>query len=122
MSDLETALGDLKNNRSRDPYGLINEIFKKNVIGKDLKKSLLMMFNNLKIKQQIASFMNFTNITTVPKKGARLLLENERGIFCVPVLRYILMRIIYNDKCKLTATSQTVKWGLANIKGVGIIS
>ena len=32
MSDLETALGDLKNNRSRDPYGLINEIFKKNLI------------------------------------------------------------------------------------------
>ena len=63
-----------------------------------LKKSLLMMFNNMKIKQKIASFMNFTNITTVPKKGSRLLLENERGIFCVPVLRYILMRIIYNDK------------------------
>ena len=98
MCDFETALGDLKNNKSRDPYGLINEIFKKNVIGKDLKKSLLMMFNNLKINQKIAIFMNFTNITTVPKKGSRLLLENERGIFRVPVLRYILMRIIYNDK------------------------
>ena len=72
MSDLETALGDLKNNRSRDPYGLINEIFKKNVIGKDMKKSLLMKFNNLKINQKIAIFMNFTNITTVRKKGSRL--------------------------------------------------
>ena len=25
--DLESALGDLKNNKSRDPEGLINEIF-----------------------------------------------------------------------------------------------
>ena len=45
MSDLERALGDLKNNKSRDPEGLINEIFKKGVIGDDLKLSLLSMFN-----------------------------------------------------------------------------
>ena len=45
ISDLERALGDLKNNKSRDPEGLINEIFKKGVIGDDLKLSLLSMFN-----------------------------------------------------------------------------
>ena len=48
MADLEKALKDLKINRSRDPEGLINEIFKKDVIGEDLKDSLLMMFNKLK--------------------------------------------------------------------------
>ena len=98
MSDLEVALSDLKNNKSRDPEGLINELFKKNVIGEDLKKSLLMMCNRLKVEQIIALFMNDANVTTVPKKGSKLLLENERGIFRVSILRFILMRLIYNDK------------------------
>ena len=35
MSGMDKALKDLKSNRSRDPEGLINEIFKKNVIGDD---------------------------------------------------------------------------------------
>ena len=42
--------------------------------------------------------MNVANITTIPKKGSKLDLKNERGIFRVPVLRYILMRVIYNTK------------------------
>ena len=41
MSDLDTALEDLKINKSIDNDGLINEIFKKEVIGKDLKISFL---------------------------------------------------------------------------------
>ena len=98
MNDLEKALKDLKNNRSRDPEGLINEIFKKNVIGDDLKDSLLIMFNRLKQEQIVPHFMKVANITTVPKKGSQVLLENERGIFRVPVLRSIFMRLIYNQK------------------------
>ena len=98
MANLEAALNDLKINKSRDPEGLLNELFKLNVIGEDLKRSLLLMFNGLKINQMIANFMNYANVTTVPKKGSCLLLENERGIFRVPVLRFILMRLIYNDK------------------------
>ena len=53
MSDLEKALKDLKNNKSRDPEGLINELFKINVIGDDLKRSLLVMLNSLKYEQII---------------------------------------------------------------------
>ena len=98
MQDLEKSLKDLKNNKSRDPEGLINELFKMNVIGDDLKLSLLMMFNSLKHEQIIPLLMNHVNVSTVHKKGSRLLLENERGIFRVPVLRFILMRMIYNDK------------------------
>ena len=96
MDDLEKALCDLKKNKSRDNDGLINELFKLGVIGEDLKKSLLVMFMQLKKKQMIPTFLNITNITTVPKKGSRLLLQNERGIFLVAVVRYILMRMIYN--------------------------
>ena len=59
------------------------------------------MFNKIKEEQIIPLFMNKANITTVPKRGSRLLLENERGIFRVPVLRSILMRLIYNEKSEL---------------------
>ena len=98
IADLEQALKDLKNNKSRDPEGFINEIFKPNVIGSDLKDSMLVMFNKLKKEKLIPKFMNKTYITTIPKKGCRLKLENERGIFRVSVIRNILMRLIYNQK------------------------
>ena len=40
--DLDKALAKLKNNKSRDFEGFSNEIFKENIIGNDLKMSLLM--------------------------------------------------------------------------------
>ena len=98
LSDLDKALGALKNNKSRDPEGFLNEIFKKNVIGTNLKHSMVSMFNRIRQKRLIPVFLNFTNITTVPKKGSMIELMNERGIFRVSVLRSILMRMIYNDK------------------------
>ena len=74
------------------------------------------MYNSLKIKQLIPLFLNYVNVTTVHKKGSRILLPNDRGIFRVSVLRYILMRLIYNDKypeidsnmsdCKMGATKR----------------
>ena len=67
MCDLEAALSNLKNNKSRDYEGYINEIFKTDVAGDDLKESLIIMLNKLKKEQLIAIFMNFTNIMTVPK-------------------------------------------------------
>ena len=98
MADLERALKNLKNGKSRDFEGYINEIFKMDVIGSDLKKSLLLMLNKLKKKKMIPVFLNFTNVTTVHKKGSRIEPKNERGIFRVSVIRYILMRLIYNMK------------------------
>ena len=98
MDDLDLALSNLKNNKSRDPEGYANEMFKHNIIGKDMKKSLLVMMNKLKRQRLIPKLMNFANVTTVHKKGSRLLLKNERGIFRVAILRFILMRLIYNTK------------------------
>lgn len=97
MKDLEIALANLKNNKSRDFEGLSNEIFKNN-IGIDLKKSLLIMFNKIKTQKFIPTFMNCANITTVPKKGSQIELRNERGIFRVSVIRSILMNLIYEQK------------------------
>ena len=96
MSHLESALSHLKNNKSRDPEGYINEIFKSEVAGKYLKQSLLVMFNRMKMEKKISSFMNVSNITTVPKRGSRVELTNERGIFRVSLARSILMRMIYD--------------------------
>ena len=56
------------------------------------------MFNKMKKLKLIDIFMNFANVTTVPKKGPKIEPKNERGIFRVSVIRYILMRLIYNMK------------------------
>ena len=72
MSDLEKALSDLKNGKSRDFDGFINEIFKKNIIGDDLKISFLDMFNKLRTHKMIPISLNFANITTVPKSVQEL--------------------------------------------------
>lgn len=98
MADLEQALDDLKLKKSRDPRGLVNELFKNEVIGDNLKLSLLHMFNKIRAGEKLPTFMNLADVTTVPKKGSSFELENERGIFRVTVLRSILMRLIYNDK------------------------
>ena len=50
------ALAKLKNNKSRDFEGFSNEILKENIIGNDLKMSLLMLFNKLKKSDQIPKF------------------------------------------------------------------
>ena len=81
MKQLESALARLKNNKSRDPLGYINEIFKKNVIGDNLKKSLLFMMTQIKKTLTFPDLMKYANITTVPKPGSRLELKNEHGIF-----------------------------------------
>ena len=96
--DLEIALRDLKNNKSRDFEVYANEIFKNGIIGTDMKKSLLIMFNSLRKENIIPQFMNVANVTTVPKSGSKLEPANERGIFRVEILRSILMRLIYNTK------------------------
>ena len=69
MTDIDKALVHLKNNRARDHDGYVNEIFKKEVIGKDLKKSLFHMFNRLKLARMIAVIMSDSNITLVHKRG-----------------------------------------------------
>ena len=56
------------------------------------------MCNNLKKEKKIPEFMNNANITTVPKKGPKIDLKNQRGIFRVSVIRSILMRMVYNSK------------------------
>ena len=45
LEDLERATKTLKNNQSRDPNGMISELFKPKIAGKDLKKAILDLMN-----------------------------------------------------------------------------
>ena len=85
MTDLEEVLNGLKSNKARDPEGIERIIFKSTVIGSNLKNSMLKMFNNIKVSKEIPKFMRMATVTTIPKKGSKLLLKNERGIFKLSV-------------------------------------
>ena len=49
LSYLLKILKGLKNNQSRDPSGLINELLKPGVMGQDLAKGLLDLINGIKL-------------------------------------------------------------------------
>ena len=59
MKELNEALSNLKNGKARDPEGYANEIFKDNIIGTNLKDSLLVMFNKMKKEQMLPNFLNY---------------------------------------------------------------
>ena len=94
MSDLEKVLKQLKNNKSRDPMGLANELFKPINAGEDLKIATLKLVNQIKTTQEFPDILKQCNITSLYKnKGSRKDIENYRGIFRVTILRSII------DKC-----------------------
>ena len=99
MKDLDRVLKGLKNGKCRDPDGMIREIFKEEVLGEDLKESLLVLMNRTKESGIMPKFMNVVNIHAIYKgRGELTNLESERGIFIVSILRTILMKLIYADK------------------------
>ena len=53
MSELNTVLKQLKSNKSRDPLGFANELFKPQNAGEDLKVATLKLMNQIKTTQTI---------------------------------------------------------------------
>ena len=99
MDELEIVLEHLKKDKSRDPLGYANELFKPKIAGVDLKKSVLILMNLIKKEQTIPEKLKFCNITSIWKrKYSNHDLESYLGIFRVTVLRNILDLIIYKDK------------------------
>ena len=99
MEELDNVLRKTKNGKTRDPEGLAREIFRPNIIGDDLKVSLVTLLNVIKEEGIIPQFMRRATISTIPKKNkSRLHLKNERGIFLVNIIRGIFMRVLYNIK------------------------
>ena len=90
MKELETALKALKNNKSRDPLGNANEIFKTNVAGADLKLAILLLMNHIKNKHEYPEITRLCNISAIFKKGKRKNFNKYRGFFRVVIFRSIL--------------------------------
>ena len=82
LKQLKQVLKNLKTGKSRDPHGLINELFKPEVSGIDFQISFLRMANEIKDKLFFPEFMQYANIVSIYKgKGAKNDLTNDRGIF-----------------------------------------
>ena len=95
---LRKILKSLKKNKTRDPLGLINEIFKPNVAGADLEKSLIKLFSKIKHEISFPEFMQFVNIVCIYKgKGDKMDLQNDRGIFIVNVIKSIFMKGVWSE-------------------------
>ena len=98
LKQIEKVLDSLKKDKCCDPKGLINELFFTKVAGKDLKASLLVLFNMIKASDKIPAFMKIADIAAIYKgKGSKNNLNNERGIFIVSTYRSILMKLLYID-------------------------
>ena len=97
---MEKAIRAMKNNKCRDPEGLINELLKPGVSGKGFKLSLLPFLNKTKDKLEIPKMMTHVNIALIPKAGKRNLrdISNHRGIFLIHKYRSLIMRILLDDK------------------------
>ena len=109
LEQLEKVLKSLKNGRCRDPQGFINELFKCDVSGYDLKKSLLCILNKTKETLIIPEMITNVNIVMLPKPGKPGLhdLENQRGVFLISVFRSILMKLLLKDNYETLDTHMT---------------
>ena len=67
MDELILVLKKLKRNKSADSNGLVYELFRPEIIGKDLLSSLLMLCNQVKSQLAIPEFLTFTDITSIYK-------------------------------------------------------
>ena len=96
----------MKNNKSRDPHGIVNELFKPGIAGEKLVSSLLIMLNKIKTEITFPEFMELCNIVSI-YRGERMNLESERGIFIVNIIRSILMKMVYQDKYAIIDSSMS---------------
>ena len=118
LDDLNAAIKDLDNGKSRDAIGHANEIFK--CAGSDLKLALLKLMNHIKNTQIYPAAMECCNITSLYKhKGSHKDFNNYRGVFRVTVLRSVLDRLIYND-CYLVIDDNLTDGNVGARKGRNI--
>ena len=80
--DIEKVTKSLKNNQTRDPNGMINELLKPNIMGSDLKNASLQLMNGVKENFFFPEYLQLVNISSIFKsKGSRFSLESDRRIF-----------------------------------------
>ena len=100
LKELQKVLTSLKNNKCRDPQGLVNEIFKPDIAGSDLQQSLLILFNKTKETHDIPDMMKNVNIAMIPKPGKPNSheVQNLRGIFIISIFRSIILKLLLKDE------------------------
>jgi hypothetical protein len=81
-------------------------LFKEEVIGDDLKRSMLKMYNKSKEEGILPVFMRYENISAI-YKGRGEVNDSDRGIFLVSIFRTILMKMIYKDKYDIIEESMS---------------
>ena len=69
LEELEKVLKETKNNKARDAYGHVYELFKYG--GKNLKLSLLKLFNKIKNSQEFPEMLKLANVTSLYKSKGR---------------------------------------------------
>ena len=78
---LMKVLKSLKTKKTMDPVGLINELFKPPVAGRDVINSLLILSNKVRDEIEIPEFLELTDISSIYKnKGSKNDLNNDREI------------------------------------------
>ena len=100
IEELDKVLNSLQKKKCRDPQGFLNDIFKHDSAGSDLKLSILHMINKTKDTFNIPKIMTNVNIVMIPKKGRNTLhdITNQRGIFLLSIFRTIIMKMILKDE------------------------
>ena len=94
--DILCATKSLKPNQSRDPNGMISDIFKPEVAGKDLTSALVRFMNFILKTFHVPEELLHADITSIWKhKGSKMDMKNDRGIFILSVLRKILDKALY---------------------------
>ena len=74
-------------------------LLKPNIMGKDLKEAVLLLINRIKQTFFFPDFIQLANISSLFKnKGSRFDLENDRGIFILPILKKVFDKLIYQEK------------------------
>ena len=92
IADIEKVTKTLKNKQTRDPNGMINELVKPNIMGKDLKNAILNLMNGIKEHFYFPDYFQLANISSIFKsKGSRFSIESERGIFILPLVKNYLI-------------------------------
>ena len=96
--DLLKVQKSLKLNKSADPSGFINELFRPGVAGRDVVKSLLLISNKSKEESDIPDFVKLSNITSIYKlRGSKSDLNSDRGVFSVSAVRSVIDKLVYHD-------------------------
>ena len=72
MKQLDNVLKNLKKQKSRDPLGFANDIFRPEVAGDDLKLATLKLMNKIKDEQIFPKCLELCNISSIWKsKGSK---------------------------------------------------